>query len=110
MIFKQPARSAVFSAEKMTKAGLGAGEHLFAGLNCFTPGQEHKAHTHPDQDKLYVVLEGQGEALVGEQTGLLEPGDVVLAPAGVAHSMRNPGPGNLVVLVVFGPPPGQGKK
>jgi quercetin dioxygenase-like cupin family protein len=109
MIWKQAAKNAAFSAEKMGKVDLGAGEHVFAGLNCFAPGQDHKAHTHPDQDKLYVVLEGRGEASVGDETAVIEPGDVVLAAAGEPHSLRNPGPANLVVLVVFGPPPGRAR-
>lgn len=105
MIFRKAAGRAEFSAAKMGKVTLGGGSHLYTGLNCFEPGQEHKAHVHADQDKLYVVLEGRGEALVGEEESEVESGDVILAPAGVVHSMRNPGPARLVVLIVFGPPP-----
>lgn len=105
MIIRKAASLAQFTAAKMGKASIGAGDHLYAGLNCFEPGQEHKAHIHADQDKLYVVLEGAGEAAVGEESGPVEAGDVILARAGVMHSMRNSGSGRLVVLVVFGPPP-----
>ena len=105
MILTAPVAKAQFSPEKMGKVSLGAGDHLYAGLNCFEPGQEHKAHTHSDQDKLYVVLQGQGVATVGEETSDVNPGDVILAPAGVLHSMRNPGPDRLTVLIVFSPPP-----
>jgi quercetin dioxygenase-like cupin family protein len=105
MILRQAAARATFGPDKMGKVNLAGGEHLYAGLNCFEPGQAHQVHTHADQDKLYVVLEGTGEASVGSDTSEVTPGDVVLAPAGVVHGMRNPGPGRLVVLVVFGPPP-----
>lgn len=105
MIIKRAASLAQFSPEKMGKASVAAGAHLYAGLNCFEPGQEHKAHVHADQDKLYVVLEGSGQATVGPETAQVESGDVVLARAGVPHAMRNNGAGRLVVLVVFGPPP-----
>jgi mannose-6-phosphate isomerase-like protein (cupin superfamily) len=105
MIFTGAAGRAVFSAEKMGKVSLGSGEHLYAGLNCFEAGQQHAAHVHGNQDKLYVVLEGEGEASVGEEVTAVKVGDVVLAPAGVPHGLRNPGNGRLVVLVVFGPPP-----
>jgi mannose-6-phosphate isomerase-like protein (cupin superfamily) len=30
---------------------------------------------------------------------------MALAAAGVEHALRNPGPGRMVVLVVFSPPP-----
>ncbi|MGH9658818.1 MAG: cupin domain-containing protein [Bryobacteraceae bacterium] len=105
MIVYNAASNARFQAEKMGKTTLAAGARLLAGLNCFEPGQQHQAHVHADQDKLYFVLEGAGEASVGAERSAVGPGDLVLAPAGVSHSLRNPGPGRLVVLVVFAPPP-----
>jgi quercetin dioxygenase-like cupin family protein len=105
MIVPNAAGLASFGEQKMGKASLGAGEHLYVGLNGFEAGQEHAAHTHADQDKLYVVLEGRAEATVGGEKSTVGPGAVILARAGVVHSMRNPGPGRLVVLVVFSPPP-----
>ncbi|MBL8179194.1 MAG: cupin domain-containing protein [Bryobacterales bacterium] len=105
MIVRNAAALAQFSPQKMGKLTLAAGQHLYAGLNCFEPGQEHHAHVHPDQDKLYFVLEGAGEATLGEESALLHPGDLLLAPAGVLHSMRNPGPHRLTVMIVFAPPP-----
>jgi quercetin dioxygenase-like cupin family protein len=105
MIIRRAASLAQFSADRMGKVSLGAGEFLYAGLNCFLPGQEHKPHVHADQDKLYVVLEGAGQASVGEETSEVGPGDVVLAAAGMPHGMRNAGPDPLVVLTLFSPPP-----
>lgn len=105
VILRGIAGKAWFQSEKMGKVSLAAGEHLYAGLNCFESGQEHKAHVHAGQDKMYMVLEGTGEAMVGEATETVAPGDLILATAGVVHSLRNTGPARLVVLVVFGPPP-----
>lgn len=105
MILKNAAALARFNAEKMGKADLARGEHLFAGLNAFEPGQEHEPHVHCDRDKIYAVMDGEGDVTVGTDTDRIRAGDVVLAPAGVEHSLRNPGPGRLVVLVVMGPPP-----
>lgn len=105
MIIRNAAARAEFSPEKMGKVSLASGDFLYAGLNCFLPGQEHKAHVHADQDKLYVILEGAGIATVGEEQSEVGPGDVVFAAAGVPHGMRNPGSANLVVLTMFSPPP-----
>jgi quercetin dioxygenase-like cupin family protein len=105
MTIKNAASRAVFRADKMSKADLFSGEQLFAGLNCFEPGQEHALHSHPGQDKLYVVLEGEGEATVGDRTERVAVGAVVAAPDGVPHAMRNPGPARLVVMTVMAPPP-----
>jgi mannose-6-phosphate isomerase-like protein (cupin superfamily) len=88
----------------MTKSTLALGEHLFAGLNAFEPGQEQPSHTHPHQDKLYVIVAGRGEVRVGDEFASVGPGDLVLAPAGSAHSLRNPGPERLVAVRVIAPP------
>lgn len=105
MILDHIAARAEFNDSKMGKVSLAAGEHLYAGLNCFLPGQEHRPHVHADQDKMYLVLEGRGQASVGDETREVAGGDMVFAPAGVVHGMKNTGEANLVVLVVFSPPP-----
>lgn len=105
MIITDARTRAVFHPDKMGKSSLAEGEHLYAGLNAFEPGQQHAAHIHPDQDKLYTVLEGEAEVTLDTQTERIGPGAVVLAPAGVPHGIRNPGPARLIVLVVFSPPP-----
>jgi mannose-6-phosphate isomerase-like protein (cupin superfamily) len=96
---------AKFGPEKMGKVDLARGESLFAGLNCFEPGQEHTAHVHASQDKLYVVLEGEAEIRVGDEQALVTTGAAAFAPSGVLHSIRNVGETRLVVMAVLAPPP-----
>jgi len=105
MFVRRVASLARFAPEKMGKINVVRGDSLFAGLNCFEPGQEHAAHAHAGQDKLYIVLEGSGMVQIGEQTELLSAGDVALAPAGVVHSIKNTGTVRLVVMAVLAPPP-----
>jgi quercetin dioxygenase-like cupin family protein len=105
MIVKRIVDLAEFRTDAMGKSTVARGEFVYAGLNAFEPGQEHKAHAHEGQDKLYLVLEGAGEVTVGDQTELLTTGDLALAPAGVMHSVKNPGPSRLVVLAILAPPP-----
>lgn len=105
MIVKRAADLAQFSVEKMGKVDIVRGETLFAGLNCFEPGQEHAAHAHAGQDKLYIVLEGEGEIQVGDEKAVVSAGAAAFAPSGVLHSIRNTGPGRLIVMAVLAPPP-----
>ena len=105
MILKHLAAHAKFSPEKMAKTDLASGETLFAGLNCFEPGQQHAAHAHAGQDKLYIVLEGDAEIQVGGETQLVSSGGGAFAPSGVMHSVRNRGDKRLIVLAVLAPPP-----
>jgi quercetin dioxygenase-like cupin family protein len=107
MFLKNLAGLARFVPGKMGKSTVVQGEHLFAGLNAFEPGQEHASHSHDGQDKLYVVLEGSGEVQIGEQKQLLTAGDAAFAPSGVVHSIRNSGEERLVVMAILGPPPRQ---
>jgi len=105
MIVRNVPGRAEYSSEKMGKVTLATGDFLYAGMNCFAPGQAHKAHVHADQDKMYLVVEGEGEAIVGDETSFIRKGDLVLARAGVPHGLRNTGTANFAVLVIFAPPP-----
>jgi quercetin dioxygenase-like cupin family protein len=99
-----PSRAA-FSAEKMQKVNLVDTPSLFCDVYCFEPGQEQAAHRHAVGDKLYYVISGSGRARVGNAEREVRPGDLVCAPAGEEHAVRNLGPERLVVLVVMAPKP-----
>jgi quercetin dioxygenase-like cupin family protein len=99
-----PARVA-FSPEKMKKVGLVDTPNLFCDAYCFEPGQEQAGHRHAIGDKLYYVLAGTGRIRVGAKERDVRPGDLVCAPAGEEHAVRNPGPERLTVLVVMAPRP-----
>ena len=105
MFLRQVSSLAKFTPERMGKSTVVQGEFLFAGLNSFEPGQEHAPHAHEGQDKLYLILEGNGMVQVGDQTERLSAGDAAFAPSGMVHSILNPGPERLVVMAVLGPPP-----
>ena len=105
MFAKRLVSLAKFTPVKMGKSSVMQGESLFVGLNSFESGQEHAAHTHSGQDKLYFVLEGSGVVRIGEDTALLNAGDAAFAPSGIVHSIQNPGPDRLVVMAVLAPPP-----
>ena len=94
-----------WDAARMAKVALGATERALLDLYCVAPGQSQKPHAHGDQDKIYVVLEGQGRVRVGDGEEILGPGEAVIAPAGVEHGLVNEWPAPLLVLVVVTPPP-----
>jgi quercetin dioxygenase-like cupin family protein len=65
---------------------------------------EPGAHLGLHQDsaeELLLVLEGEGEAIVGDETGLARAGEIVTVPAMVPHGIRNVGTGTLRVLGFF---------
>ena len=94
-----------FSADKMKKVGLVDTPNLFCDAYCLEPGQEQAGHRHAVGDKLYYVLSGTGRIRVGGEEREVRPGDLVCAPAGHEHAVRNPGPEQLALLVVMAPKP-----
>lgn len=58
------------------------------------PGDGTSPHLHREHADGFYVLEGQLEATVGSRTILLGPGGLMVAPPGVVHAVRNPGPGS----------------
>jgi mannose-6-phosphate isomerase-like protein (cupin superfamily) len=94
-----------FAAGKMQKSNIFETERFFLDVYAFEPGQAQRPHTHSGNDKVYLVMEGTGRFLVGDEEADLGPGDAVLARAGVVHGAENRGPGRLVVLAFMAPHP-----
>ncbi len=100
-----PHDHAAWQPNAMGKSTLFSSPQLLVGLNAFEPGQAHALHAHAGMDKVYHVLEGQGLFLLEGRDLPMEAGDVLVAPAGVPHGVRNPGPTRLLVLAVLAPAP-----
>ncbi len=91
--------------EKFFKATLFRGDALLLGVNCLEPGQMQTAHTHGDQDKFYYVVKGNGRFTLGTDLVDAAEGDVVWAPAGLLHGVKNEGDSRLTLLVGIAPAP-----
>ncbi len=76
---------------------------LLVGLNCLEPGQAQAQHAHAQQDKVYLVLEGEGTFTVGHERHVASEGEVIWAPAGVEHGVENTGGRSLVLFVGIAP-------
>ena len=94
-----------FSPEKMKKVNLIDTPSLFCDVYGFEAGQEQTGHRHAVGDKLYYVLAGSGRIRVGAEEREVHPGELVCAPAGAEHAVRNSGPERLALLVMMAPKP-----
>ena len=101
----RPAEHAAYAPARMGKSTLFESPRLLVGLNAFEPGQEHALHAHDGQDKAYMVAEGSGLFLLEGRELAMSAGDLLIAPAGVPHGVRNTGPGRLLVVAVLAPAP-----
>jgi mannose-6-phosphate isomerase-like protein (cupin superfamily) len=102
-----PREHAVYSADKMGKSTIFESPRLLVGLNAFEPGQSHALHAHAGMDKVYSVVEGEGVFLLEDRELPMAPGDVLVAPEGVPHGVRNTGTRRLLVLAILAPGPGK---
>jgi quercetin dioxygenase-like cupin family protein len=95
-----------FDKEKYQKVPVFDSPHLTVDQCCLLPGQAQQVHTHENQDKIYLVLEGEALFEIGGEQELLTAGTAVIARAGVPHGVRNEADSKLVLLVTMAPPPG----
>jgi mannose-6-phosphate isomerase-like protein (cupin superfamily) len=89
----------------MGKATLFRSDRILVGLNAFEPGQEHALHAHQGMDKVYHVLEGEGVFLLEDREMAMAAGQMLVAPEGVPHGIRNTGTVRLLVLAILAPGP-----
>ena len=101
----RPANHADWRPDKMGKSTLYESSRLLVGLNAFEPGQAHALHAHAGTDKLYYVLDGSGVFLLDGRELPMQSGEMLVAPEGVAHGIRNTGGSRLLVLAVLAPAP-----
>lgn len=95
----------------------GMGEALFNGLvvkasprsgtegailveQTFRRGEGTSLHVHDQGDELFYVVAGRGEATLGKHDAPIAAGDVIFAPRGAVHAIRNEA-GEVPLVVVF---------
>ncbi|MBS1787204.1 MAG: cupin domain-containing protein [Acidobacteria bacterium] len=96
---------AQFSPDKMQKINLFETRNFFSDVYCLEPGQEQKVHAHKDEDKLYFVLDGHGTFIVDDEAQELGEGQIIFAPAGSNHGVKNTSVARLKLLVFMTPNP-----
>jgi len=101
----KPIDHAAWRPDKMGKSTIFESPRLLVGLNAFEPGQSHALHAHAGMDKVYQVVEGDGVFLLEGRELPMKAGDLLVAPEGVPHGVRNTGQGRLLVLAILAPAP-----
>jgi len=60
-------------------------------------------HHHAETEEIYYILSGTAEMTLDGETRLVGPGDAIAIPPGARHTIRNPGPEELVFLCTCAP-------
>ncbi len=96
----------IIHAHQLTSGNLKGADHgasISLILDRSRPGEGPRLHRHP-YDETWVVYEGSLTFRLGEERHAVGPGDVVIAPAGVAHSFVNDGPGSSNMVCIHASP------
>ena len=72
---------------------------LMSGLNYYAPGRKNKLHTHPGEDHMFVVLDGQATFFdKDEKATVLGKGEGILLPEGHFYQFESSGDTPLALL------------
>jgi mannose-6-phosphate isomerase-like protein (cupin superfamily) len=83
---------------------LWTGKHTQLVIMTIPAEGEIGEEVHEDVDQVLSFVSGIGEARVGGAKRKVQPGDLVVVPAGTKHNFVNTGPNPLVLYTVYGPP------
>ena len=72
-------------------------------ISMYQPMAYVELHKHKVQEQVYHVLEGEGLMEIDGEKRVVRKHDFIFLPPGVDHSISNPGPVDLVFLVVTAP-------
>jgi len=73
----------------------------FIDLTSIPPGATVGIHRHAlDNEEIYVIISGEGEMTVEQETFPVGPGDVIVNDPGGEHGLRNVGAQELRMVVV----------
>ena len=84
-------------------------DRMTIGMTEVPPESSMTAHTHEDMEEIIFVVEGHGEAIVGDSVEKLEPNTAVLFPLGVSHVVKNTSKDVMKFVFCFNPPNNFGK-
>lgn len=73
-------------------------------LMTIQPGDEIGAEVHGDHDQILVFVEGEGQAIIDDETLDVKANDLVFVHAGVKHNFINTGSKPLKLYTVYAPP------
>jgi len=80
------------------------GERSQVVVMAIPPGGEIGEEVHEGIDQILLFVEGECEALVGEELRLVRADELVLVPGGTRHNFANTGDGPLRLVTVYAPP------
>jgi mannose-6-phosphate isomerase-like protein (cupin superfamily) len=97
-----------YPARRRTQNLVGGASPIQAKTFCLgyvtlEPGGGQVPWHNQEQEEVYFILEGEGEACLGQERTTLRAGQALYIPPGVFHQLTNLGREPLVLIYVYGP-------
>jgi mannose-6-phosphate isomerase-like protein (cupin superfamily) len=73
------------------------------GYVTLEPGGGQVPWHNQDQEEVYFIISGTGEACLGEERAVLAAGQAMYIPPRVFHQLTNTGEAPLIMIYVYGP-------
>lgn len=80
------------------------GKHTQVVIMSIPPGGEIGEETHPDNDQVLLLTDGEGVVILDGQEQPYKKGDIVLVNAGTKHNFKNTGTVDLKIITTYSPP------
>ena len=78
------------------------GESISANI-ATSGGSESKLHTQPDHDEIVIVINGEAEFRIGDETRRVGPGDLMFIPRNTLHGRVRTLTDSMSALSVYAP-------
>lgn len=65
------------------------------------PGKRNPLHSHPNCEEFLYIVSGSCEHRLGEETVMMQPGDIIRIPQDVRHWARAVGDEPVLALIMF---------
>ncbi|MGI6280197.1 MAG: cupin domain-containing protein [Acutalibacteraceae bacterium] len=59
------------------------------GMVILPPGGKSEPHSHKDAQECWYVIEGSATAIIGDEKGIINKGDILYGPENVTHTLIN---------------------
>lgn len=73
-------------------------------LMTIQPGDEIGLEVHEEHDQILVIVEGHGQAVLGDETQDINPNDLIFVHAGTSHNFVNSGTIPMRLYTLYAPP------
>jgi mannose-6-phosphate isomerase-like protein (cupin superfamily) len=82
-------------------------EGLAIGMTILPQGESSSFHSHERENETWIIVSGEGEVRVGDETQAVEPETVIYLKPQIPHQIRNTGRIPLRMFWIYTPPGGE---